>query len=212
MIGSMIAWHLNENLGCDDVVVVDRFEHPDQWQNLCHRKLAEILTKDEFPAWLGRAGKVDAIIHMGAISATTERDFNRLLATNIRYSQTLWNWCAEQSVPFLYASSAATYGGGELSYDDSREIDALRPLNGYGYSKHCFNQWALRCQKEASPCPPRWYGFKYFNVYGPNEYHKGRMASVAFHIFNQVKEHGRMKLFRSHRGGYADGMQMRDFV
>ncbi|MBB4116329.1 ADP-L-glycero-D-manno-heptose 6-epimerase [Rhizobium sp. BK226] len=212
MIGSMIAWHLNENLGRDDVVVVDRFEHQDQWQNLCHRKLADILDKDELPAWLGKVGKVDAIIHMGAISATTERDFNRLLATNIRYSQGLWNWCAERSVPFLYASSAATYGGGEWGYDDSHDIDALRPLNGYGYSKHYFDQWALRCQREGMPCPPHWYGFKYFNVFGPNEYHKGRMASVAFHTFNQVTEHGRMKLFRSHRNGYADGMQMRDFV
>lgn len=212
MIGSMLAWHLNEDLNRDDVVIADRFEHPDQWQNICHRKLANILDKDELPGWLASGTKIDAIIHMGAISATTERDFNKLLATNIRYSQHLWNWCAEHDVPFLYASSAATYGGGEMGYQDDHDIDSLRPLNGYGYSKHYFDQWALRCQREGRPCPPRWYGFKYFNVYGPNEYHKGRMASVAFHTFNQVRERGRIKLFRSHREGYADGMQMRDFV
>lgn len=212
MIGSMLAWHLNENLERDDIVVVDRFEHPDQWQNLCHRKLAEILDKDELANWLEKVDKVDAVVHLGAISATTERDFNKLLATNIRYSQFLWNWCADHSVPFLYASSAATYGGGEQFYDDKLEIDALRPLNGYGYSKYYFDQWALRCQRDGKPCPPRWYGFKYFNVYGPNEYHKGRMASVALHTFNQVKEDGRVKLFRSHREGCADGMQLRDFV
>lgn len=212
MIGSMIAWHLNENLSRDDVVVADRFEHPDQWQNLCHRKLADILDKDEALAWLEKAGKIDAVIHMGAISATTERDFNKLLETNIRYSQKLWRWCACQEVPFLYASSAATYGGGELGYRDSHDIDALRPLNGYGFSKQFFDLWVLRQQREGRPCPPRWYGFKYFNVYGPNEYHKGRMASVVFHSFNQIREHGGMKLFRSHREEYEDGMQMRDFV
>lgn len=212
MIGSMIAWHLNENLGRDDVVVADRFEHSDQWQNLCHRNLADILDKDELPAWLEKAGKIEAVIHMGAISATTERDFNKLLDYNIRYSQNLWRWCARQNVPFLYASSAATYGGGETGYVDTHNIDTLRPLNGYGFSKQYFDQWALRQQREGKPCPPRWYGFKYFNVYGPNEYHKGRMASVAFHTFNQVSEHGLMKLFRSYLAGYEDGMQMRDFV
>lgn len=212
MIGSMIAWHLNEHLGRDDVIVADRFEHPDQWQNICHRKLADILDKDELPIWLEKASKIDAVIHMGAISATTERDFNKLLDTNIRYSQNLWRWCARKDVPFLYASSAATYGGGEAGYQDTHQIDMLRPLNAYGYSKQYFDQWALRQQLEGNPCPPRWYGFKYFNVYGPNEYHKGRMASVALHTFNQVREHGGVKLFRSHREGYADGMQMRDFV
>jgi ADP-L-glycero-D-manno-heptose 6-epimerase len=212
MIGSMIAWHLNENLGRDDVVVVDRIGHPDQWQNMCHRKLADYLDKDELMPWLEHAGKIDAVIHMGAISATTERDFNRLLEANIRYSQNLWRWCAYKEVPFLYASSAATYGGGEAGYSDDHAIDKLRPLNGYGFSKQFFDQWALRQQREGAPCPPRWHGFKYFNVYGPNEYHKGRMASVAFHTFNQVREQGYVKLFRSHRPDYEHGMQLRDFV
>lgn len=214
MIGSVIAWHLNENHGRGDLVVVDRMEHPDQWQNLCHRHLADWLDKDELFAWLDGTGgsRVDAVIHMGAISATTERDFNRLLDNNIRYSQRLWRWCADRGVPFLYASSAATYGGGELGYADGHDIDGLRPLNGYGYSKQFFDQWALRQQREGAATPPRWYGFKYFNVYGPNEYHKGRMASVACHAFQQIRDTGGVRLFRSHRPDCADGMQQRDFI
>lgn len=209
MIGSMIAWQLNQN-GRDDLVIVDRAQHPDQWQNLCHRNYANYLDKDELLPWLESGAKVDAIIHMGAISATTERDFNRLVQDNIRYSQRLWQWCADNQVPFLYASSAATYGDGERGYDDSSS-DNLRPLNGYGYSKQFFDLWALR-QVEAGNAPPQWCGFKFFNVYGPNEYHKERMASVAFHSFNQFRDSGTIKLFRSHRPDFEDGMQLRDFV
>lgn len=213
MIGSMMAWHLNTVLQRDDIVIVDRMHHPEQWQNLCHRSYANYLDKDELIDWLPKLGKIDAIIHMGAISATTERDFNKLVQDNIRYSQVLWNWCAEHEVPFLYASSAATYGGGEFGYqDDESAIDQLRPLNGYGYSKQFFDQWALRQEAENQPCPPQWCGFKFFNVYGPNEYHKERMASVALHTFNQFREHGKVKLFKSHKPGYEDGMQLRDFV
>jgi ADP-L-glycero-D-manno-heptose 6-epimerase len=214
MIGSMIAWHLNQRGGRDDLLVADRLQTADQWQNLCHRRLVDILDKDELLPWLEHqsAGRVEAVVHMGAISATTERDFGRLLDANIRYSQRLWRWCAQRGVAFLYASSAATYGGGEAGYSDGQAIDGLRPLNGYGYSKQFFDQWALRQQREGAPIPPRWHGFKYFNVYGPNEYHKGRMASVAYHAFRQAQESGRVRLFRSHRPDYADGMQMRDFV
>ena len=213
MIGSMIAWHLNSLLGRDDIVIVDRQEHPDQWQNLVKRRYANYLDKDELLPWLHSKPKVDAVIHMGAISATTERDFNKLVDTNIRYSQQLWQWCAEQQVPFLYASSAATYGGGEHGYqDDQTQLDRLRPLNGYGYSKQFFDQWALRQVAQGLPTPPQWCGFKFFNVYGPNEYHKGRMASVALHSFNQFRELGTVKLFKSHVQGYEDGMQLRDFV
>jgi len=211
MIGSMIARHLNRHSQRDDLVVVDRLLHPDQWQNICHRKLADYLDKDELPAWLERHGKdVTAIIHMGAISATTERDWNRLLEHNIRYSQQLWNWCADNGRPFLYASSAATYGSGDLGYADTAMED-LRPLNAYGYSKHFFDRWALN-QVAAGNAPPQWAGFKFFNVYGPNEYHKERMASVAFHSFNQFRDSGTVRLFRSDREGIADGMQLRDFV
>ena len=213
MIGSMIACHLNQR-GQDDLLVADRITDPDQWQNLCHRQLADYLDKDELLAWLAgpTAGTVEAVIHMGAISATTERDFARLLEDNIRFSQHLWRWCATHQIPFLYASSAATFGGGEAGYVDHHELAGLRPLNGYGFSKQFFDQWALRQQRLGEPTPPRWYGFKYFNVYGPNEYHKHRMASVAYHAFKQARDTARVRLFRSYRADIADGMQMRDFV
>jgi len=210
MIGSMIAWHLNTVLGRDDIVIVDRHKHAEQWQNLCHRRYADYLDKDELLPWLESGVKVDAVIHMGAISATTERDFNLLVQDNFRYSQRLWQWCARNGVPLLYASSAATYGNGEQGYDDA-SIENLRPLNGYGYSKHLFDQWALR-QAEAGNAPPQWCGFKFFNVYGPNEYHKERMASVAWHSFNQFRETGTVRLFKSDRPDFKDGMQLRDFV
>ncbi|HEY8119023.1 MAG TPA: ADP-glyceromanno-heptose 6-epimerase [Methylophilaceae bacterium] len=214
MIGSMIAWHINSVLGRDDIVIADRLTHAEQWQNLCHRRYANYLDKDELLPWLeSTTDKIDAVIHMGAISATTERDFNKLVQDNIRYSQKLWAWCAKQKVPFLYASSAATYGGGEQGYDDNEtKLTTLRPLNAYGYSKQFFDLWVLRQIREKQPAPPQWYGFKFFNVYGPNEYHKERMASVVFHSFNQFRELATVKLFKSHVEGYADGMQLRDFV
>ena len=220
MIGSIIAWHLNTKLGRDDLVIVDHITHEAQWQNLVHRQYAEYLDKDQLFDFLEgnrleNNHDVSAVIHMGAISATTERDFNKLVEANIHYSQDLWAWCTENEVPFFYASSAATYGDGSAGYDDA-SIDKLRPLNGYGYSKHFFDQWALKQTPENSP--PAWAGFKFFNVYGPNEYHKERMASVAFHTFNQFKETGNMKLFKgtdSIKGsgaGVKDGEQQRDFV
>lgn len=211
MIGSIIAWHLNTKLGRDDLIITDRITHESQWQNLVHRQYAEYLDKDQLFDWLEDNDHVTAVIHMGAISATTERDFNKLVADNIHYSQDLWAWCAEHEVPFFYASSAATYGAGEQGYNDI-SIDKLRPLNGYGYSKHFFDQWVLRQVSEKQPTPPAWAGFKFFNVYGPNEYHKERMASVAFHTFNQFKETGTMKLFKGTKEGVEDGMQLRDFV
>jgi ADP-L-glycero-D-manno-heptose 6-epimerase len=213
MIGSVIAWHLETQCARDDIVIVDHILQADQWQNLVHRRMADYLDRDELFPWLEQTrATIDAVIHMGAISNTTERDFNVLLEHNIRYSQRLWQWCAAKAVPFLYASSAATYGGGEHGYIDGPSIDALRPLNGYGFSKQFFDQWVLRQLRVGAPCPPQWVGFKFFNVYGPNEYHKERMASVAFHTFNQVRAAGSMHLFRSHHPDYADGMQMRDFV
>jgi ADP-L-glycero-D-manno-heptose 6-epimerase len=211
MIGSMIAWHLNTKLGREDLIITDRITHESQWQNLVHRHYVEYLDKDQLLDWLEDNDHVSAIIHMGAISATTERDFNKLVADNIHYSQDLWSWCAEHDVPFFYASSAATYGGGERGYNDT-SIDNLRPLNGYGYSKHFFDQWVMRQIAEKQPTPPAWAGFKFFNVYGPNEYHKERMASVAFHTFNQFKETGTMKLFKGTKADVEDGMQLRDFV
>ena len=166
MIGSMIAWQLNQE-GRHDQLIVDRQKHSDQWQNLCHRRYEEYLDKEELLPWLEAGAELDAVIHMGAISATTERDWNRLLEDNIRYSQGLWQWCTDNGVPFLYASSAATYGGGEQGYDDA-DMANLRPLNAYGYSKHFFDQWAQR-QADAGNAPPLWAGFKFFNVYGLHE-------------------------------------------
>ena len=209
MIGSMIAWHLNTKLGRDDLMIVDHITHEAQWQNLVHRHYVEYLDRDQLFDFLEGNDDVTAVIHMGAISATTERDFNKLVEANIHYSQDLWSWCAENDVPFFYASSAATYGDGSAGYDDTN-IDKLRPLNGYGYSKHFFDQWVLRQTPESSP--PSWAGFKFFNVYGPNEYHKERMASVAYHTFNQFSETGTMKLFKGTKAGIKDGEQLRDFV
>ncbi|MCX7190118.1 MAG: ADP-glyceromanno-heptose 6-epimerase [Methylotenera sp.] len=210
MIGSIIAWQLNQQ-GRNDMVIADRITHADQWQNLVKRQYVQYLDKDQLMPWLEGRTDIEAIIHMGAISATTERDFNKLVEANIHYSQNLWTWCANNKAAFFYASSAATYGDGALGYDDA-SIEDLRPLNGYGYSKHFFDQWALRQIDEDKPSPLAWAGFKFFNVYGPNEYHKERMASVAFHSFNQFKETGTVKLFKSHKQGYSDGMQLRDFV
>ena len=209
MIGSIIAWHLNTKLGRDDLVIADHITHEAQWQNLVHRHYVEYLDKEQLFDYLDGNDEVDAIIHMGAISATTERDFNKLVEANIHYSQDLWIWCTEQRVPFFYASSAATYGDGSAGYDDA-SIEKLRPLNGYGYSKHFFDQWVLKQTPENSP--PAWAGFKFFNVYGPNEYHKERMASVAFHTFNQFSDTGTMKLFKGTKKGIKDGEQLRDFV
>ena len=209
MIGSMIAWHLNTKLGRDDLMIVDHITQEAQWQNLVHRHYLEYLDRNQLFDFLEDNDEVTAIIHMGAISATTERDFNKLVEANIHYSQDLWSWCTENDVPFFYASSAATYGDGSVGYDDAN-IDKLRPLNGYGYSKHFFDQWVLRQTPESSP--PAWAGFKFFNVYGPNEYHKERMASVAFHTFNQFSETGTMKLFKGTKAGIKDGEQLRDFV
>ncbi|KQT34111.1 MULTISPECIES: ADP-glyceromanno-heptose 6-epimerase [unclassified Methylophilus] len=211
MIGSIMAWHLNNKLGRQDLVIVDRITHENQWQNLVHRHYAEYLDKDQLFDFLEDNDDITAVIHMGAISATTERDFNKLVADNMHYSQDLWSWCAEYEVPFFYASSAATYGGGEQGYDDA-SIENLRPLNGYGYSKHFFDQWVLQQVAQKQITPPAWAGFKFFNVYGPNEYHKERMASVAYHTFNQFSETGTMRLFKGTKEGIEDGMQLRDFV
>ncbi|PPD11332.1 MULTISPECIES: ADP-glyceromanno-heptose 6-epimerase [Methylophilus] len=211
MIGSIMAWHLNNKLGRQDLVIVDRITHENQWQNLVHRHYAEYLDKDQLFEFLEENDDITAVIHMGAISATTERDFNKLVADNMHYSQDLWSWCTEYEVPFFYASSAATYGGGEQGYDDA-SIENLRPLNGYGYSKHFFDQWVMQQVAQKQATPPAWAGFKFFNVYGPNEYHKERMASVAYHTFNQFSETGTMRLFKGTKPGVEDGMQLRDFV
>ena len=213
MIGSMIAWHLNTQMNFDDFVIVDDLINEQQENNFNKRKFIEYIAKDDLKKYLSDKKNVSAVIHMGAISATTESNFNRLLQSNIRFSQALWHWCAENKVPFIYASSAATYGNGSVGYGDNEsELDKLSPLNAYGYSKHFFDRWVQLELSKNQPTPPQWCGLKFFNVYGPNEYHKGRMASVVFHAFNQFKETNQIKLFKSEHPSYADGMQVRDFI
>ena len=213
MIGSMIAWHLNTQMNFDDFVIVDDLINEQQENNFNKRKFIEYIAKDDLEKYLSDKKNISAVIHMGAISATTESNFNRLLHSNIRFSQALWYWCAENKVPFIYASSAATYGDGSFGYSDNEsELDQLNPLNAYGYSKHFFDRWVQLEVSKNQPTPPQWCGLKFFNVYGPNEYHKGRMASVVFHAFNQYHENTQIKLFKSEHPSYADGMQVRDFI
>ena len=171
--------------------------------NISKRKFVDYIEKKDFAKFLKSANKVSAVIHMGAISATTETNFNNLLNYNIRFSQMLWNFCANKNVPFIYASSAATYGDGECGYADNEStLSQLSPLNPYGYSKHFFDRWVQNEIKTKKLIPPQWCGLKFFNVYGPNEYHKNRMASVVLHAFKQFKQDGQIKLFKSHHPDY----------
>ena len=213
MIGSMVAWHLNNEMNFNDFVIVDDLVNEQQEYNFNKRDFVEYIKKDDLKKYLSKKQNISAVIHMGAISATTESNFNRLLKSNIRFSQQLWHWCAKNKVPFIYASSAATYGDGSFNYNDNEsELDQLNPLNAYGYSKHFFDRWIQLELAKKQPAPPQWCGLKFFNVYGPNEYHKDRMASVVFHAFNQYKESKQIKLFKSEHPSYKDGMQVRDFI
>jgi ADP-L-glycero-D-manno-heptose 6-epimerase len=208
-IGSCLLKHLN-TAGYKDIVLVDAFDRPDKIRNLEGKSWALQLDRDDFLPWLDQnAGTVDAVFHIGARTDTTETRTDVFDKLNLHYSQQVWSLCTKHQIPLLYASSAATYGLGALGYrDDPDQIPALKPLNPYGQSKQDFDVWALRQLRT----PPFWAGFKFFNVYGPNEYHKGRMASVIFHTVRQIKATGGMKLFRSHRPGVRDGAQQRDFI
>lgn len=208
-IGSCLVGHLNQ-LGYDNIIVVDDFSKTEKDQNLEGKTLIAKIGRAEFIAWLNEFGEeVDFIFHIGARTDTTEFDKAIFDDLNLNYSKSIWNACVKYSIPLVYASSGATYGLGELGYEDNHAIiSALKPLNPYGDSKNDFDIWAL----EQKNYPPFWAGLKFFNVYGPNEYHKGRMASVIFHAFNQIKATGGMKLFRSHHDDYKDGEQLRDFV
>lgn len=208
-IGSCLIAKLNSERFLD-VVAVDDFSRPDKNKNLVGKKLSAKIHRDEFHEWLNKNHKlVQFVFHIGARTDTTEFDvsvFNRL---NLNYSKQVWNLCVEFGLPLVYASSAATYGNGDQGYDDNQDaIHSLKPLNPYGESKHQFDLWALAQARK----PYFWAGLKFFNVYGPNEYHKGRMASVIFHAFNQINNSGKVKLFKSHRPDYADGCQLRDFI
>jgi ADP-L-glycero-D-manno-heptose 6-epimerase len=198
------------------VVVVDWLEVGDKWRNLADIALHDIVRPDALAAWLERNGDgVAAVVHMGAISATTERDGDRLVSENIRLTLDLWAWCAARAVPFVYASSAATYGDGDQGFSDDdtpAALARLRPMNGYGWSKHMVDRRIALDVAEGRPTPPVWAGLKFFNVYGPREAHKGPMRSVALQLFQTLSAGGQVTLFRSHRPDYADGGQMRDFV
>jgi len=208
-IGSCLVSRLNQD-GYSDVVIVDDFSHPEKQKNLSGKKFSQEIHRDVFPDWLIKNSKdVKFVFHIGARTDTTEFDVEIFDRLNVHYSQALWNICSDAGIPFVYASSAATYGEGEFGYNDDHSIfPKLQPLNPYGWSKQQFDLWALRQDKQ----PPFWAGLKFFNVYGPNEFHKARMASVIFHAFNQINKSGEVKLFRSHRPEYKDGWQLRDFV
>lgn len=207
-IGSCIVRSLND-AGCTDIVIVDNISETDKWMNMRNKAYIKYVQKSKFLAELPSYENVEAIIHMGAQSATTERNFDYLWDNNFEYTKALWNYCAEKQISFIYASSAATYGDGMHGFDDRMDIDYLLPLNGYGYSKQLFDQWV---KHQAKTFPAQYVGLKFFNVYGPNEYFKGSMASMVFHGFNQIKESGKIKLFKSCNPDYADGEQLRDFV
>ena len=200
-----------------DVVVCDRLETADlaKWKNLAKHPIADFWSPEELFEQLERhAEAIEAVVHMGAISATTEPDADLILRTNFTLSRDLWDWCSLRDARFIYASSAATYGDGEAGFEDDDSLEglsSLRPLNAYGYSKMLFDQYAAR-QSDRGQSPGQWAGLKFFNVYGPNEGHKGPMKSVVAQIWPAVQAGETVRLFRSHRPDYADGGQMRDFV
>ncbi len=207
-IGSCVVRTLNDS-GIEDIVIVDNIASTDKWMNMRNKKYLKYVNKNEFLAELPSYENVQAVIHMGACSSTTERDFDYLWKNNFEFTKALWNYAAEKQIGFIYASSAATYGDGEQGFDDRMDIDLLRPLNGYGYSKQLFDQWV---KHQAAAFPKQHVGLKFFNVYGPNEYYKGSMASMIFHGFNQIKADGEIRLFKSCDPNYEDGGQLRDFV
>jgi ADP-L-glycero-D-manno-heptose 6-epimerase len=214
-IGSNIIAAL-EQRGERDLVVCDRQLGDERWQNVAGRKLAATVTPERLFDFLrAHADSIDAIIHMGAISSTTETDVGLLLENNYLLSLALWEWCSDNGARFLYASSAATYGDGAAGFDDdpnAARLARLKPLNAYGWSKHMFDRRVVRLLAQGAPRPPQWAGFKFFNVYGPNEYHKGGQRSVVHQAWGTAMSHKPVVLFRSHRAGIADGEQSRDFV
>tara|TARA_R110000796_G_scaffold252640_2_gene389754 strand:+ start:535 stop:1500 length:966 start_codon:yes stop_codon:yes gene_type:complete len=208
-IGSCLVSKLNSE-GFNHIIVVDKFDNEEKNKNLEGKRILESIDRDNFFTWLDTIGeKVEFIFHLGARTDTAEFDKDLLSKMNTEYTKQIWEKCIQYQIPMVYASSAATYGLGEYGYDDNQEnIPKLIPLNPYGESKNDFDKWAIEQEQQ----PFFWAGLKFFNVYGPNEYHKGRMASVIMHAFNQIDKTGAMKLFRSHNPEFKDGEQMRDFV
>lgn len=208
-IGSCMVSKLNK-LGRKDIIIVDDFSKEYKIDNYSRLDFSLKIDRKDFIDWFNtNHSKVDSIFHLGARTDTAEFNWEVFVELNLEYSKSIWKICSENNIPMVYASSAATYGDGELGYDDNHElISQLKPLNPYGNSKQEFDLWVLKQEKT----PPFWAGLKFFNVYGPNEYHKQRMASVIFHSFNQINSTGLVKLFRSHRPDYKNGMQLRDFI
>lgn len=208
-IGSCLIQGLND-LGHRDIVVVDDFYQEHKSINIAGKGVREWIHRDIFPTWFAKsAGYVDFVFHIGARTDTISRDKQVFDTLNLNYTREIWKICARAGVPLVYASSAATYGDGAQGYsDDHALLPDLKPMNLYAQSKHDFDLWAL----DQTDAPPRWAGLKFFNVYGPNENHKGRMASVVWHGYRQIRETGSLQLFQSHRKGIADGEQRRDFI
>jgi len=199
------------NKGFKDIILVDDFSKMEKLPNNARKSYLMKVDRAQFFPWLdGHSGEVEFILHLGARTDTTEFNMAIFEELNLGYSKKVWQACTAYGIPLVYASSAATYGDGSLGYDDHDPglSDRLQPLNPYGISKNEFDKWAL----SQSAAPPRWYGLKFFNVFGPNEYHKGRMASVVFHAYKQIRETGCVRLFRSHNTLYRDGEQLRDFI
>ena len=212
-IGSNVVAALNE-AGRGDVAVCDLLGHDGKWRNLARRQLADIVPPAQLPDWLpGR--RLDAVIHLGAISETTATDGDLVIETNLRLSMRLLDWCTAQATPFIYASSASTYGDGARGFRDDPSLSALRtlrPMNLYGWSKHLFDMAVAERAAKGERLPPQWAGLKFFNVFGPNEYHKGTMMSVLARRFDDIRAGRPVQLFKSHRDGIADGDQRRDFI
>ena len=230
-IGSNVVIALGAR-GFQDIVVCDDFGQGDKWRNLAKHEVADVVrpaelfdflaktyggreTENLFDLFDGKSDRVELVLHMGANSSTTETDADLVLSQNFDFSRRLWNWCAAHGTRFIYASSAATYGDGSQGFDDDGSIESLaklRPLNLYGWSKHLFDRRVARLVARGDARPPQWAGLKFFNAYGPNEYHKGPMRSVAHQAFEAAAQGASVHLFKSHRPDYGDGDQLRDFV
>ena len=212
-IGSNVVAALND-AGRSDVAVCDLLGHDGKWRNLAKRQLADVVPPAELKEWL-KGRKLDAIIHLGAVSETTATDGDLVIETNFRLSMRLLDWCTANAIPFIYASSAATYGDGTQGFRDDPSLSALkalRPMNLYGWSKHLFDMAVAERVARGDKLPPQWAGLKFFNVFGPNEYHKGTMMSVLARRFDDIRAGRVVQLFKSHRAGIADGDQRRDFI
>jgi ADP-L-glycero-D-manno-heptose 6-epimerase len=214
-IGSNIVAAL-EARGETDLVVCDRLRSGEKWRNISKRELTDIVHPEQIFDFLSSNREpLKAIIHMGAVSSTTETDADHITANNFSLTLALWSWCSAHGVRFIYASSAATYGDGEIGFDDDMSIEhlaQLRPMNGYGWSKHLFDRRVARKLKDGDKHPPQWAGLKFFNVYGPNEYHKGSQQSVVAQVFPHALADAAYPLFKSHNPDYKDGEQKRDFI